>query len=87
MKTASRAQSKRHAKPKQRVGAITLESVWAELQQVRTALDASEKRAERLEMQVEQLQAENKALRANRGETEQFLQDQIRKLEKCRTSN
>jgi transposase len=82
VKTASRAQSKRHAKPKQRVGAITLESVWAELQQVRTALDASEKRAERLERQVEQLQAENKALRANRGETEQFLQDRIRKLEK-----
>jgi transposase len=61
---------------------FTLESVWAELQRVRVALEASEQRAERLERRVEELEAENKALRAQRGETEQFLQGEIRKLQK-----
>lgn len=61
---------------------FTIEDLWAELQQVRAALEASERRAEKLEKRVEELEEENRKLRAARSETEEFLQKKIRKLEK-----
>lgn len=61
---------------------FTIENLWQELQQVRAALEASERRAERLERRVAELEQENAKLRKKRWATEEFLQGKIRKLEK-----
>lgn len=61
---------------------FTIEDLWAELQQVRAALEASEQRAAALEIRVQELEAENSRLRKARWDTEDFLQKTIRKLEK-----
>lgn len=61
---------------------VTIEDLWQELQNVRGALEKAERKAERLERRVEELEEENKRLRSKRYQTEQFLQDKIRKLEK-----
>lgn len=61
---------------------VSIEDIWQELQTVRSALEKAEQRAERLERRVKELEAENKKLRRKRSETEEFLQDKIRKLEK-----
>ena len=60
----------------------TIEGLWAELQQVRAALEASERRATALEVRVQELEAENSRLRKSQWATEDFLQKKIRKLEK-----
>jgi transposase len=82
VRSTARAKNKRHGHEQSKVGNLTLEGIWGELQRVRAALDVSEQRAERLERRVEELEAENKALRKKRGETEAFLQAKIRTLEK-----
>ncbi len=61
---------------------FTIEDLWKELQDVRAQLAASEERAQRLEQRVQQLEKENKDLRKKRWETEEFLQNKIKKLEK-----
>jgi len=61
---------------------FTIEDLWQELQQVRAALEASERRAERLERRVAELEEENSRLRKARSSTEEYLQGHIRKLEK-----
>ena len=77
---ASKKNEKPSASPKGRK--FTIEALWSELQEVRKALEKSERRAERLERRVEELEEENKKLRKKRWDTEQFLQEKIRKLEK-----
>jgi transposase len=62
--------------------AFTIENLWAELQEVRTQLKASEKRAAKLEIRVQELEQENEKLRNGRRSTEDYLQKTIRKLEK-----
>ena len=61
---------------------FTIEDLWAEVQQVRAALEASEQRAAALEIRVQELEAENDRLRKAHCVTEDFLQKKIRKLEK-----
>ena len=61
---------------------FTIEDLWQELQQVRSALEASERRAERLERRVKELEEENTRLRKGQWATEEYLRGQIRKLEK-----
>lgn len=60
----------------------TIEDLWQELQSVRGALEASERRAAALEARVKELEAENRKLRQKRSATEEMLQKTIRKLEK-----
>lgn len=61
---------------------FTIEDLWKELQEVRAALEASERRAERLEVRVRELEDENQKIRKAARATEDFLQGKIRKLEK-----
>ena len=61
---------------------FTIEDLWAELQHVRAALEASERRAAALEIRVRELESENSRLRKAQWATEDFLQKKIRKLEK-----
>lgn len=74
-KTKSQSTVKRDRK-------FTIENLWQELQDVRAALEASERRAERLELRVNDLEKENARLRSGQGLTEDYLQERIRKLEK-----
>jgi len=62
--------------------AFTIEGLWAELQEVRAALEASEARAAALEVRVRELESENQKLRKAHWATEDFLQKKIRRLEK-----
>lgn len=82
MKVAIKAsKSKRSsALPKDRK--FTIEDLWAEVQQLRAALAASEARAAALEIRVKELEAENEKLRKGQWKTEEFLQRKIRRLEK-----
>jgi flagellar biosynthesis chaperone FliJ len=82
VKAAARAtkSKKLRALPKDRK--FTIEDLWQELQQVRAALEESERRCERLERRVKELEEESSSLRKSRWATEEFLQGQIRKLEK-----
>jgi len=73
-KTKSQSTVKRDRK-------FTIENLWQELQDVRAALEASERRAQRLELRIQDLEAENARLRSGQGLTEDYLQDRIRKLE------
>lgn len=61
---------------------FTVEGLWLELQQVRAALEESERRAERSELRIRELEEENERVRNGRRQTEDFLQATIRKLEK-----
>jgi transposase len=61
---------------------ITIEDIWQELQEVRAALEAEKRKSEQLEKRVKELEKENQELRKGRWATENFLQGQIRKLEK-----
>ncbi len=61
---------------------VSIEDIWQELQTVRGALEKSERRADRLERRVKELEAENKVLRRKRSDTEELLHNEIRKLEK-----
>lgn len=81
MKRATRASIKALSKSGQRKS-FTIENLWAELQEVRAKLEASEKRAAKLESRVQELEEENDKLRRARQSTEDFLQKIIRKLEK-----
>lgn len=72
--------NKKLAVPKDRK--YTIEDLWAELEQVRRALEASERKAALLESEVQELKKENEKLRNTRCSTEDFLQKTIRKLEK-----
>jgi transposase len=72
--------NKPSALPKDRK--YTIEDLWAELQQVRAALEVSERRAAALEIRVKELEDENSKLRKARWATEDFLQKTICKLEK-----
>lgn len=82
MKVAVKAtrRKKRSDVPKDRK--FTIEDLWLELQEVRAALEVSERKAARLEVRVHELEAENRKLRKARSSTEEFLQTTIRKLEK-----
>lgn len=82
MKRAS--ESLKDAQPKgvKQRKSFTIEGLWSELQQVRAALEASERRAAALEIRVQELEQENRELRQARWATEEFLQKKIRKLEK-----
>lgn len=73
-KTKSQSTVKRDRK-------FTIENLWQELQDVRAALEASERRAERLELRIQDLESENARLRSGQGLTEEYLQERIRKLE------
>lgn len=61
---------------------FTIEDLWAEVQELRAALEASERRAETLEIRVRELEDENARLQKAAWATEDFLQKKIRKLEK-----
>jgi transposase len=78
--TKAKAEKVKRAVPRDRK--FTIEDLWTELQQVRSALEVSELRAGRLESRVRELEQENQRLRKKRWETEEYLQRQIRKLEK-----
>ena len=59
----------------ERARSITIEDIWQALQGVRAKLEAAEER-------IDQLEKENQKLRKERWETEEFLQNKIKKLEK-----
>lgn len=61
---------------------FTVEKLWAEVQELRAALEASEGRAAALELRVQELEEENSRLRKAHWATEDFLQKTIRRLEK-----
>jgi transposase len=61
---------------------FSIEDLWAELQQVRSALEVAERKVGKLEIRVKELEEENRILRKKRSKTEEYLQGQIRKLEK-----
>jgi len=82
MKVISRSSKKGQPKSDAQRLPFTIENLWAELQQVRAALEASERRAEALETRVRELEEENSKLRKAHSVTEEFLQKKIRKLEK-----
>ncbi len=82
MKRASDLLKKAQPKGIEQRKSFTIEGLWAELQQVRAALAASERRAEKLEQRVRELEDENYRLRKARRHTEDYLQATIRKLEK-----
>jgi len=78
------AKSSKQAQPKgiEQRKSFTIEGLWSELQGVRAALEASERRAEQLEQRVKELEEENARIRRGARNTEDFLQATIRKLEK-----
>jgi len=61
---------------------FTIEDLWAEVQELRGALQAAEHRAETLEIRVRELEEENTRLRKAAWGQEDFLQKKIRNLEK-----
>jgi transposase len=82
MKRGARALGKVLPKSGGQRKSFTIENLWTELQQVRALLEASEQRAAKLEIRVQELEEENDKLRRGRWSTEEFLQKTIRKLEK-----
>jgi transposase len=82
MKRAARSSTKALSKRDGDRKAYTVQDLWAELQRVRAALEASERRAAALEARVKELEGENERLRKAHWTTEEFLQKKIRKLEK-----
>jgi len=82
MKRATKSNEKAQPKGIEKRKTFTIEGLWAELQQVRAALEASERRAEKLEQKVKALEEENFRIRRARQKTEDYLQAIIRKLEK-----
>jgi len=82
MKRAARSSTKALLERDTSRKAFTIEDLWAELQLVRGALEASERRAAALEARGKELEEENERLRKAHWATEEFLQKKIRKLEK-----
>src|ERR1700730_8829842 len=82
MKRATRAPGKAQTERDRQRKPFTIENLWAEVQQLRAALEASERRAAALEIRVKELEAENEKLRKAHWATEEFLQKKIRRLEK-----
>jgi transposase len=82
MKRAARRSQSVPAEGDKQRKSFTIEALWAEVQELRKALEASEKRAAALELRVKELEAENDKLRKAHWKTEEFLQKKIRRLEK-----
>jgi transposase len=82
MKRAAKANKKALPTATESRKRFTVEDLWAEVQELRAALEASERRAASLEKRVRELEAENEALRKKRWATEELLQKKIRTLEK-----
>ena len=82
MKRASKITEKELSALNKGRKSFTVEGLWVELQRLRTALVASELRAQTLEIQVQELEEENAKLRKGRLATNDYLQGLIRKLEK-----
>jgi transposase len=82
MKRATTSSKKSQSKGLEKRKAFTIAGLWSELQGVRAALEASERRAEKLEQRVKELEEENAHILKARRNTEEFLRNEIRKLEK-----
>lgn len=61
---------------------FTIEDLWKEVQDLRSALEAEKEKTDRLTARVKELERENEKLRKGQWATENFLQGKIRKLEK-----